>query len=285
MWHSVNQNFDLSTYLQGLEEESLPTSCSDIKLSEPAKSKSTQGKSCCNDNETESCQSSQSGMTLKHSTELTGKEELTWYAGDSPVRTYHPQEKEQEFQVVDQDCGPRWRESLARYNPDTYSWRTAQCSLIEGLESFSEAWPRWGTMRNGELFPAKTQVEFICENASGFSLPTPRSCTAMAAPITTNTAAHKHPNMEVVLARLFLPTICKSESKGAGRKRFIGSPDFRGAKMSGGLRTCKEDPIYLNHLFVEKVMMFPDMWTSLQPLGMHKFQEWQHLHSQFSNND
>ena len=285
MWHTVYQNFDLSTYLQGLEEESLQTSCSDTELSEPAKSSNTQEKSCCNDNEMESCQSSQFGMTLRHSTELTGEEELTWFAEDFPVRTYHPQVKEKDFQVVDQDCGPRWQESLARYNPDTYSWRTHQCSLIEGLETYSETFPRWATMRNGELFHARTQVEFICENASGFSLPTPRSCTAMTAPITNNTGKHKHPNLEVVVARLFLPTICKSESKGSGRKRFIGSPDFRGAKMSEGLRTCKEDPIYLNHLFAEKVMMFPSMWTSLQPLEMHKFQEWQQQHSLSLNND
>ena len=49
-------------------------------------------------------------------------------------------------------CGNTWRELLAKYSPDTLSWKTAQCSLLEDLEQSLETWPRWGSMRNGECF-------------------------------------------------------------------------------------------------------------------------------------
>ena len=80
---------------------------------------------------------------------------------------------------------------------------------------------------------------------------------------------------------LSIPTIGANEFKGSGKNRFIGSPDFRGAKMSEGLRTCETDPIYLNPSFVELVMMWPVGWTDLKPLAMAKFQEWQQQHSIF----
>lgn len=60
-----------------------------------------------------------------------------------------------------------------------------------------------------------------------------------------------------------LPTLGKNEPKGAGRMRFRGSPEFRGAKMSEGLRSGPGDPIYLHPDFAELVMGFPPGWTEL----------------------
>jgi len=127
--------------------------------------------------------------------------------------------------------------------------------------------------------------EFIYENAPGLSLPTPRSCTAMSAQITENTANAKFPNLETIIARLTLPTIGANEYKGASKNRFINSPDFHGAKMSEGLRTCETDPIYLNPSFAELVMMWPMGWTDLKPLAMDKFQEWLQQHSHYYENE
>ena len=39
--------------------------------------------------------------------------------------------------------------SFAHFDPAASSWKTSQLSLLEGLESYSEAWPRAGTMRSG----------------------------------------------------------------------------------------------------------------------------------------
>ena len=70
----------------------------------------------------------------------------------------------------------------------------------------------------------------------------------------------------VGLARLvqLLPTLTSSEFKGSGRNRYLGSKHFRGAKTSEGLRTTSTDPIYLNPLFAEAMMGFPQGWTDLK---------------------
>lgn len=60
-----------------------------------------------------------------------------------------------------------------------------------------------------------------------------------------------------------LPTICSNESHGSGKKRFQGAKDSRYSKMSEKLRTCENDPIYLNPFFAEAVMGFPTGWTEL----------------------
>jgi DNA (cytosine-5)-methyltransferase 1 len=67
-------------------------------------------------------------------------------------------------------------------------------------------------------------------------------------------------------------------------KRYLGSPEYRGAKMSEGLRTCETDPIYLNPLFAELTMMWPLGWTDLKPLETAKFQEWQQQHLPYCGN-
>ena len=63
---------------------------------------------------------------------------------------------------------------------------------------------------------------------------------------------------------LWLPTMGENEYRGSSKKRYKGSPHFRGAKMSEGLRTCEDDPIYLNPSFGELVMGFPIGWTDLE---------------------
>jgi hypothetical protein len=72
---------------------------------------------------------------------------------------------------------------------------------------------------------------------------------------------------------LSLPTVGASEYKGSKRNRFKGSEHFRASKMSEGLRTCKEDPIYLNPCFAEVVMGFPAGWTELDALGMESYRK------------
>jgi hypothetical protein len=68
--------------------------------------------------------------------------------------------------------------SLTWYDPITCSWRTRQQSLVEGLDTFSETWPRAGTMRDGQCWPLLTWVRPINANAGGVlhGVPTPTVC-------------------------------------------------------------------------------------------------------------
>jgi len=69
----------------------------------------------------------------------------------------------------------------------------------------------------------------------------------------------------------FLPTIGANEFMGSGRKRFKGSPHFRGAKMSEGLRLRLEDPIYTHPSFAELAMGYPLEWSVLRDWVMQWF--------------
>ena len=188
-----------------------------------------------------------SGMTFGLLTENLGGALLTWFRAAFPARTSASQGGAQELTANDPDSGEKWQGSFTRYDPATLSWKTHQHLLAGGLEEFSEAWPRWGLMQGGECWALDTSGLGICGNESGW----------------------------------WLPTCGKNEFKGAGKQRYRGSVEFRGAKMSEGLRTCMDDPIYLTPCFAEYAMGWPIMWTGLAQLAMDKFQQWQHSHGLF----
>lgn len=127
------------------------------------------------------------GLTWRRLTDDRGAELLTSFLAAFPARTFHAPGRAPASTERQAASGERWPGSLARYDHATRSWRTAQCSLFGGLEEFSETWPRWGTMRDGECYRQPTPSglnafrEVIarhlttCASASGSSprLPTP----------------------------------------------------------------------------------------------------------------
>jgi len=99
------------------------------------------------------------------------------YLAGFPVRTLAPLAKEQASTAPAPASGEKWRGSLAKYDRDSSSWKTPQCSLLAGLDAFSETWPRWGMMQDGECSGLATPVRRISESASG-SWPTPNKMDA-----------------------------------------------------------------------------------------------------------
>lgn len=172
MLHYLNGNLEPCTCSPEQVEEYLRTFFLDIDQSEPWKLKNTQEKYCSPGNEMESCHDSQSGTMSAPLTENHGEDELTLFAVDFPAKTLVMQEKAQESQKIqDQDCGLRWQGSFTKYDPTTSLWKTHQLSLLEGLESFSETWPKWGIMLHGECWELEIYPDQ--SNASGFGLPAP----------------------------------------------------------------------------------------------------------------
>ena len=233
-------------YSQALVEEYLGGGCSDGEPSALLNGRRTQQAYCALDKMTAFSRLSRFGMTFKPLTGNHGEELLTLYLEGFHAKTSAPQEKVQESTEPEVGCGNKWHASFTKYDPSSSSWKTRQCSLLGGLEPFSETWPQWGLMRDGECWEQGTLEEFICESESG----------------------------------LQLPTIGANEGKGSSKNRFRGSPHFRGAKTSEALRICESDPIYLNPLFAELIMMWPQGWTDFTPLAMDKFQEWQRQHGE-----
>ena len=77
-----------------------------------------------------------------------------------------------ELQEQEVQCGNRWHGLLARYNQDTHSWKTVQCSLLEDSELSLETFPRWGMTRNGECWE-QTTLELTTNETESGSWPTP----------------------------------------------------------------------------------------------------------------
>ena len=209
---------------------------------------------CSSDKTIEFFRRSRSGMTFEHSTESLGGELLTSFLAASHARTSAAPARGQELPANDPAFGEKWPASFARYNPDTCSWKTPQCSLFEDLELSLEIWPRWGSMRNGECWERTPSAQTTSENESGYwptpcSGPCDSSCT-METTLKWDNGKHQ----------LTLTREVAREEKAAGRHIPHGT---------------------LNPPWVEWLMGWPTGWTDLKPLAMDKFREWWRLHGGF----
>jgi hypothetical protein len=154
-------------FSQVLVEEYLGDTCLDGEPSVPLSGNNTQQAYCAPDKMTKFSRLSRFGMTYKPLTESRGEELLTLYLADFHAKTLAQQDGEQELMESDQVCGNTWQGSLARLDPDTLLWRTAQCSLLEDLELSLQTFPRWGSMQNGALYQLPTLVQTISEKGFG----------------------------------------------------------------------------------------------------------------------
>lgn len=120
-----------------------------------------------NDKTMESSDLSRFGLTLQLLTDDRGEELLTSFLAASHARTSASPAPAPGLMVREAGCGSTWQGSFARYDHDTSTWKTAQCSLLEGLDEFSETWPKWGSMRDGASYLLPTPALRICVSESG----------------------------------------------------------------------------------------------------------------------
>jgi len=233
-------------YSQALVVEYLGENFSDGEQSAPLSGSHTQQAYCAPDKMTGFSRLSRFGMTYKPLTETRGEELLTLYLEGFHAKTSAQQEKAQELTENEAGCGEKWHASFAKYSPNLSLWKTPQCSLLGDSEEFSETWPKWGLMRNGECW-AQTALDYpIGENEFGCWLPTPVT----------------------------------SMWRGAAKKRYWGSQEYRASFTTEWVRTSLDCAQYFHPDYAELIMDFPDKWTELKPLEMHKFQEWRQQHGE-----
>jgi len=218
---------------------------SDIPQSVLLRLNLTADESYSKDNETESCQSSQSGMMSAPSTEHLGAEKSMSFAEDSLAKTSQSQGKVMELTEEEAGYGEKWPESLAKYNPNTSSWRTRQCLLFEESTECLAIFPRWGMMHDGELWELDISADHICEKEYGY-LPTP------------NAGMYRNFN--------YNKDLCIKRSK------------------KHQIDMCMHSIMYWNGPikieFLEGMMGWPLMWTELKPLEMDKFRLWLQQHGE-----
>ena len=127
---------------------------------------------CAPDKMTDFSRLSRFGMTFKPLMESRGEELLTLFREDFLAKISAQQEKVQELMENEAECGEKWLASFVKYDHDSSSWKTHQCSLLGDLDEFSETWPRWGSMQTGECWELTMLEQSIRETEFGL-WPTP----------------------------------------------------------------------------------------------------------------
>ena len=249
-------------YSQALAAEYLPESCSDGEPSAPSSGNPTQLAYLPPDRMTAFSRLSRFGMTFRPLTADRGRELLMSYLAAFRARTSASPGKAQASPESVAECGGTWRGSLARFDPDTSSWKTVQHSLLEDLESSSVTWPRSGMTVDGRCWELPTLERRTSAKDSGL-WPTPTVCgnyNRKGASATSGdglaTAVQKWPT----------PTARCHKGGGNSMTRKDGKSrsdmlDWVVEYQTGGR---------LNPTWVEWLMAWPLGWTELKRLEMDK---------------
>ena len=205
--------------------------------------------------------------------------------------------------------GPRSGVSFAKYDQATSCLRTSQ-ACFPGMEvpisrEYSVSWPRWGSMRNMELWERTTPVLRTSASGSGF-WPTPvahdTGRTPEAHMARTMARSRYKPDSLAVMVKMMPTPTARSYGTNQGgaagrtgpirpsletmaRRRLwptpIASDGTRGStgwvnhgKRGHQLPESAGGP--LNPEFVEWLMGWPRGWESLEPLAPEAFAEWLH---------
>jgi hypothetical protein len=242
---------------------------------------------CSPDKMTECSRLSRYGMTYKPLTEDRGEELLMSYLAAFHAKTSPQPEKEPESTESGQGCGEKWHGLLARFDPDTHLWRTAQCSLLEDLNESLQTLPQWGMTVGGELYLLPTLVQTTNEKESGLWL------TPSTVDIPTRSAESMEKWLEYrkKIGRNGVGAGCLSEQVewseeghpiGYITKKTWPTPTAHLAKETNAPSEAnRNEPSMasrvggqLNPMWVEWLMGWPLGWTDLKPLETDKFQRW-----------
>lgn len=174
-----------------------------------------------------------------------GEALLTWFREAFRAKTFQPPEKAPVSPESGAASGLTWPASSVKFDRDLSSWKIHPCLFPGASMLSSPTLPRWGTMRNGELWEQTCSV--LCIVGSDFGLWQPK---------------------------LKLPTPCAGTNKWGGTFQEVGGSQnpLRGTWL--GRQT-------INPGFWEEIMGWPTSWTDCELSAMDKFQQWQRSHGNF----
>lgn len=298
--------------LPELAEACSAGSCSDGVLSQPSKWSPTLVTCCLPASATESLIGALFGTTCEPSTEHRGTDTSMSSAVDSLARTYPSPGVVPASMANAPGSGAKWRGSLAKFDPNTLTLRTAQCSLFEDLTECSPTLPRSGLMWRGECYPLPTSAPRICGKefgSSGGMWTTPSASdaqrggtitenmtgTSLAQQINTPSrwptpttqdndqiaGEYRNPKSGTTLGgavRMF-PTATATAHKGWSKNHNRAMTDDRLDYTIEREANESGSPGRLNPEFVEWLMGWPIGHTGLEPVEMDRWHEWLRNHS------
>jgi DNA (cytosine-5)-methyltransferase 1 len=254
---------------------------------------------------TDACPRFRSGMTCERLTADRGEAVLTWCLEASLARVSAPPGTAPDLTTRAPASGQSRPASLAKYDPATSSWRTAQCSLLGGLDVFSQTWPRWGTMRDGECWGHATPARPTNVTASGSWLtPTKWDRKLAGEKETKMMLLYEHgtnvpdtyKRLRSQVAARNWPTQSKSDADGGpGSNGREGGLNLRaavrvwptptkhdhkdcGTSPSQAGRNSQTLPVavggQMNPTWVEWLMGWPLGWTDLRASATDRFRQW-----------
>ena len=276
-------------YSQALVAESWPDKCLDTDASVPSNGNPTPRPCLWHDKTMEASRLSRFGMTCRLLTADRGAELLTSWLAGFPAKTSALQEKAQESTVPGRACGDTWRGSLARFDLDLSSWRTAQPSLLGDLEESSVTWPRSGMTAGGlcwELpmlerptkeidsgfWPTPTTQDNVQIRGVGKAADHPRRGTTLGGAVrmwptpTTRDRGSDAPNrtggpsLAVAVRKWPTPTAHNAKETNAPSEALRNEPTL--ASLVGG---------HLNPFWIEWLMGWPIGHTDLKQSATDKF--------------
>jgi len=189
---------------------------------------------------TEASNLSRFGMMCEVLTENLGAVLLTSFREAFHAKILAPQKELEQKELMEKkaDCGKICLESLAKYDPASRSWKTAQLSLFGGLSEFSEIWPCWGMVLCMEFFPLPMLAHDTSVRGYGLS-----ECVG---------------------------TPIKSQ-----RSR---SAEFMDGRIPNPFEMAKFMEMIPRPEWCENLMDWPIGWTDMRELEMAKFQAWYKKH-------
>lgn len=222
-------------YSQALAAASLEENSLGGEPCVPSKSMPMPAMCCSQDKMMDHSNHSQSGTTCERSPVVRG---VDWWISSlavSRVRTSASVARhELDCQASEVGFGVRWPESFARWDQASFSWKTPQLSLLEGLDVFWGSFPKWGMMRTGECWALAASVQHNEESESGY-----------------------------------WPPPLASDFRNRGSR--CGKGQWN---LSHVLHKYGRLDLQLSPTFREWLMGWPIGWTDLQPLETVRFRQW-----------
>jgi len=249
---ALMQSYENSRCSRALVAASLPATCLDGALSAPLSVMPTQHKFWRNDKTMEPSDLSRFGLTCAVLTADRGADLLTWCLEASRARTSVWPARAQALKAPAAECGTTWRGSLARFDPASSTWRTAQPSLLGDSDECSVTWPRSGMTAGGQCWELPTLAPPISATGFGLLLPTLTVCGN-----NNRKGASPTSGDGLATAILKMPTLCARDYRSPGRSRL----ERTGGSQGEVLPQAVGGP--LNPTWCEWFMGFPQGWTEL----------------------